>query len=184
MKRSILLTQLLVLTAAFLFCDSAVKPQDGRGEEMKMELTSPAFDNGSNMPAKYTCDGEDLSPELVIKNIPSGAKSLALIVDDPDAPMKIWVHWVVYDIPPASKIEEGSIPGKQGMNDSHGLDWSGPCPPSGTHRYYFKLYALDKVLALPEGIDKKALEKAMEGHILDRAELMGLYKRGSSKPDS
>lgn len=146
-----------------------------------MKITSPAFENNSNIPSKFTCEGQDINPPLIIDNIPDGTKSLALISDDPDAPMKTWVHWVVYDIQPTGIIEEDSIPGRQGINDFGRRDWGGPCPPSGTHRYYFKIYALDKMLGLPEGIDKKALEKAMEGHILDKAELTGLYKRGAKK---
>lgn len=146
-------------------------------KEADMKITSPSFENNSNIPSKFTCEGNDASPELVIENIPAGAKSLALIVDDPDAPGKTWVHWVVYDIPVINKIGEGSIPGKQGINDFDRKDWGGPCPPSGTHRYYFKIYALDKMLGLDEGIDKRTLEEAMEGHILGKAELMGLYKK-------
>lgn len=144
-----------------------------------MKLTSPEFENNFNMPARFTCEGQDVNPELNIQNIPSDTKSLALIVDDPDAPVKTWVHWVVFDIAPTNKIFEDSIPGKQGINDFGKLDWGGPCPPSGTHRYFFKIYALDKILGLKEGIDKAALEKSMEGHILGEAELVGLYKRGS-----
>jgi len=115
--------------------------------------------------------------QLIIEDIPPEAKSLALIVDDPDAPMGTWIHWVVFDIPVVSKIEEDSIPGKQGINDFGKKNYGGPCPPSGTHRYYFKTYALDTELNLEEGISKKNLEKAMEGHIMDKAELIGLYKR-------
>ena len=144
-----------------------------------MKLTSPDFENNKMIPRKFTCEGADVNPTLVIEDIPAGTKSLALIVDDPDAPMGTWVHWVVYDIPVVSRIDEDSIPGKQGMNDFRRKDYGGPCPPSGTHRYFFKLYALDKELALGERVDKKALEKAMQGHILDKAELIGLYKRGS-----
>lgn len=144
-----------------------------------MKLTSPDFENNKMIPRKFTCEGADVNPTLIIEDIPAGAKSLALIVDDPDAPMGTWVHWVVYDIPVVSRIAEDSVPGKQGMNDFHRRDYGGPCPPSGTHRYFFKIYALDKELALGERVDKKALEKAMQGHILDRAELIGLYKRGS-----
>lgn len=151
--------------------------QDEKEADMTMKITSPSFKHNGNMPYKFTCDGQDINPSLAIENIPTGTKSLALIVDDPDAPMKVWVHWVVYDIPPIETIAENSIPGKQGANDSNPSNYGGPCPPSGTHRYFFKLYALDAVLGLPEGIDKKALEKAMEGHILARAELIGLYKR-------
>jgi len=147
-------------------------------EEANMKLTSPDFKNGSYIPAKFTGEGDDVNPQLEIEGVPAGAKSLALIVDDPDAPMKTWVHWVVFDIAPDTKtIAEDSIPGKQGMNDFRRKDWGGPYPPSGTHRYFFKLYALDKVLGLDEEIDKSKLEKAMEGHILAKAELMGQYKR-------
>ena len=119
---------------------------------------------------------QDISP-LVIEGVPSQAKSLALIVDDPDAPSGTWVHWVVYDIPLLPRIEEHSVPGKLGANDSGGRDYGGPCPPSGTHRYFFKLYALDKIFNAAEGISKKDLEKMMQGHIVEKAELVGLYKR-------
>jgi len=144
-----------------------------------MKLTSSEFKNNGHIPSKFTCEGEDVSPALLIEDIPSDAKSLALIVDDPDAPMGTWVHWVVYGMDIISKIEEGSIPGKQGINDFGRKDYGGPCPPSGTHRYFFKIYALDAMLGLDEGISKKQLEKAMEGHILDKAELVGLYKKSS-----
>lgn len=145
---------------------------------MALKISSPAFKDGASIPSKYTGEGQDVNPPLTIENVPSGAKSLVLIVDDPDAPAKVWVHWVVFDIAPTVKtIDENSIPGKQGYNDFRRNDWGGPYPPSGTHRYYFKLYALDKTLGLKEGSDKTAVEKAMEGHILDKAETMGLYKR-------
>ena len=151
---------------------------DGAGKGgLKMKLTSPEFENNSFIPGKYTCQGDDINPTLTIENIPQGAKGLALIVDDPDAPMGTWVHWVVYDIPIISRIDEGTIPGKQGLNDFRKRDYGGPCPPSGTHRYFFKIYALDKMLNLKEGVSKKNLEKSMEGHILDKAELIGLYKK-------
>ena len=144
-----------------------------------MKLTSPAFGHNQMVPKKYTCQGEDVSPPLMIEGIPEGTKSLALIVDDPDAPMGTWVHWVVFDIPMTANIAENSIPGKQGWNDFGKRDYGGPCPPSGTHRYFHKIYALDTVLNLQEGIKKRALEKAMAGHILDKAELIGLYKKGN-----
>src|SRR3989338_10190656 len=111
-------------------------------------------------PKKYTGEGEVKTPPLAIGSIPEGTKSLALIVDDPDAPMGTWVHWVVYDIPMVSKIAEHTIPGTQGYNDFRRNDYGGPCPPSGTHRYFFKLYALDKKLGLKEGVKKTELEKA------------------------
>ena len=142
-----------------------------------MILTSPAFDNNRSIPKRFTCDGEGINPPLQIGGIPKDAKSLVLIVDDPDAPMGTFVHWVVYDIPVISAIGEGSIPGKQGMNTTRGINWVSPCPPSGTHRYIFKIYALNKELGLKEGAARAAVEKAMESHILDKAELTGLYKR-------
>jgi len=155
----------------------AAEEAKGQQEGEMMRITSPEFVNNSSIPAKFTCEGEDMSPRLNIESIPPAAKSLALIVDDPDAPMGTWVHWVVYDIPITAAIEENSIPGKQGINDFHRKDYGGPCPPSGTHRYFFKLYALDSELGLPEGIDKQALERAMQHHILAKAELIGLYKK-------
>ena len=142
-----------------------------------MKITSPAFKNNELMPAKYTCDGEDISPPLGIENIPDGTKTLALICDDPDAPVGNWVHWVVFDIEVVGEIKENSIPGKQGINDFRRKNYGGPCPPSGTHRYFFKIYALDTKLGLNEGISKKELEKSMKAHIMQEAQLVGLYKR-------
>lgn len=150
---------------------------ENEGGAVTMKLTSPEFKNNGSIPKKFTCQGEDVNPALSIKDIPKGAKSLALVIDDPDAPMGTWVHWVVYDIPIVTEIEENSIPGKQGMNDFGRNDYGGPCPPSGEHRYFFKVYALDSELNLEEGIRKKDLEKAMAGHILDTAELIGLYRK-------
>lgn len=142
-----------------------------------MQITSPEFKSNEYMPAKYTCEGDDINPPLVISGIPEGAKSLALIMDDPDAAMGVWVHWVVFDIPVVSRIEENSAPGKPGMTNSGRSEYHGPCPPSGTHHYVFKIYSLDTKLNLNEGVSKGQLEKAMQGHILDKAELIGLYKR-------
>ena len=143
-----------------------------------MKLTRPAFEHNQMISKKFTCQGNDLNPELNIAGIPAEAKSLALIVDDPDAPMGTWVHWVVFNIPPSDvKIKENSIPGIQGYNDFGRNNYGGPCPPSGTHRYFFKLYALDTELDLKEGVKKQELEKAMEGHILVKTELIGLYKK-------
>ncbi len=142
-----------------------------------MNLSSPAFEAQQEIPGKHTCDGEDVSPALEIADIPDAAKSLALIVDDPDAPAKTWVHWVVYDIAPTARIEENSVPGTRGQNDFGKLAYGGPCPPSGRHRYFFKLYALDAELGLDEGASKEQVEQAMEGHILDQAELVGTYSR-------
>ncbi len=154
-----------------------VYPDNNKGVP-KMKLTSPGFENNGYIPIRFSQEGEDINPPLVIENIPQGTKSLALIVDDPDAPAGTWLHWLVYDIPVISNIEENSIPGKQGINSARIKNYHGPYPPSGTHRYFFKIYALDKILNLKEGIRINDLEKAMEGHILDKAELVGLYKRG------
>ncbi len=143
-----------------------------------MNLESPEFKNNEYIPARYTGEGEDINPPLNIENIPPQTKSLALVVDDPDAPKGVWVHWVVFDIPAAtSTIKENSVPGKLGITDSGIGNYHGPYPPSGTHRYFFKLYALDTILNLKEGVSKAALERAMQGHILDNTELIGLYKR-------
>lgn len=145
-----------------------------------MELTSPAFSHGQPIPAKYTCDGEDVSPPLTIAGVPADAKSLALIVDDPDAPMGTWVHWIVYNISPSvQEIAEHAVPeGSLGGTTSWGqTGYGGPCPPSGTHRYFFKLYALDAALQSAAAPDKDSLERAMEGHLLAQAKLVGTYQR-------
>lgn len=146
----------------------------------ELKISSTAFAHNGNIPAKYTCDGSNGSPPLKVENVPAGAKSLALIVDDPDAPAGTWVHWVAWNIPPATgEIGENALPAgaEQGKNDWGRNSYGGPCPPSGTHRYFFKLYALDAPLRLGSATTKKDLERAMEGHIIARAELIGLYKR-------
>jgi len=165
----------MILATSLVLVTSVAEAQDKGGTKMK--LTSPAFEHNALIPKKFTGQGEDINPALIIDNIPEGTKSLALIVDDPDAPMGTWVHWVVYDVSVVSRIEENSVPGKQGINDFRRKDYGGPNPPSGTHRYFFKIYALDTMLGLKEGVSKKDLEKALQGHILDKAELIGLYKR-------
>jgi len=146
----------------------------------ELSISSPVFENNGSIPGKYTCDGMDVNPPLKIDNVPSEAKSLALIVDDPDAPRGIWVHWVVWNIDPKTEeIREGTVPkdSVQGINDFEKRDYGGPCPPSGTHRYFFKLYALDSLLNFSSDAGKAGLEKAMEGHILAQAQIVGLYKR-------
>ena len=142
-----------------------------------MKLASSAFNTSETIPARYTCDGENVNPPLTVDGIPSSTESLALIVDDPDAPAGTWVHWVVYDIPVTRKLEENSVPGKQGRNDFDNLDYGGPCPPSGTHHYHFTLYALDIMPENRAGLTKQELTRVMEGHILDKAELVGLYSK-------
>jgi len=142
-----------------------------------LTVTSPGFENNNLIPSKYTCDGDDVNPPLIIEGIPEGTKSLVLIVDDPDAPMGTWDHWIVWNISPTSKIEENSVPGVEGLNDFRKHSYGGPCPPSGTHRYFFKVYALDTKLDLNSNSRKKNVEKAMKGHILAEGVLVGLYSR-------
>lgn len=145
-----------------------------------LTITSPVFVNNGAIPAKYSCDGADMSPPIMIGNVPASSRSLALIVDDPDAPVGTWVHWVVWNVDPGTReIGEGEAParGVEGRNSWGRNGYGGPCPPSGAHRYFFKLYALDVTLKLPSSATKKELERAMEGHIVARGELIGIYKR-------
>jgi Raf kinase inhibitor-like YbhB/YbcL family protein len=150
-----------------------------------MKLSSSAFKAGEFIPALYTCDSDDISPPLSWSDVPDGTESLALINNDPDAP-RGWVHWIIYNIPAASTgltkevkndgiLPDGSV---QGRNDFRKIGYGGPCPPGGTHRYYFKLYALDTLLEKTEGITQTELQGRMKGHILAEAELMGRYSRG------
>ena len=143
-----------------------------------MKLSSLDFYHNNPIPQEFTCQGKDINPTLVMEDIPDRARSLALIVDDPDAPGGMWVHWVVFNIATdVVVIPKNTIPGVQGRNDFGRENYGGPCPPSGTHRYFFKLYALDQKLDLKSGASKRELEKAMEGHILAQSELVGLYKK-------
>ena len=153
---------------------------------MSIQITSTAFSEGQPIPQKYTCQGSDFSPPLVWTNTPPNTKSFALIVDDPDAPAGIWVHWVLYDLPATAtglaentpKSEQLPDGAKQGLNSGSRLGYGSPCPPSGKpHRYFFKLYALDAPLNLKPGATKKDLLKAMEGHVLAEGQLMGTYQR-------
>jgi Raf kinase inhibitor-like YbhB/YbcL family protein len=143
-----------------------------------LSVKSPVFENNKFIPVKYSCDGEDVNPPLTIEGVPEEAKSLVLIVDDPDAPAGTWNHWLVWNIPPtARKIEENTVPGTQGITTSRRHAYGGPCPPSGTHRYFFKIYALDTKLDLNADSQKRDVEKAMENHVLAKGELLGLYRR-------
>lgn len=153
---------------------------------MNVKLTSSAFGEGQTIPKKYTCEGQNVSPPLSWDGVPLAAKSLALISDDPDAPVGTWVHWVIYNIPVTiSELIEAISPvpdlpgiGLQGKNDFRKIGYGGPCPPPGkTHRYFFKLYALDIALNLPKGSTKQDLEKMMEGHVLAQGQLVGTYRR-------
>ena len=151
-----------------------------------MQLSTTAFREGEPIPARYTCEGKNVSPPLKWSGVPAGAKSLVLIADDPDAPVGTWVHWVVYDVPsvagefpedlPKSQFLPGG--GKQGINDFKHLGYGGPCPPAGkAHRYFFKLYALDVMLDARAGGTKPQIEQAMKQHVLAEAKLMGIYQR-------
>lgn len=146
----------------------------------KIQISSPAFENQGLMPAKFTCDGPNASPPLSISGVPAGTKSLALIMHDPDAPVKGgWTHWMKWNIPPDTEtVGEGEEPaGVPGKGSGGNLSYQGPCPPSGIHRYFFKIYALDVLLDLPAGADKNHLEQTMAGHITGQGELVGLYAR-------
>ena len=155
------------------------------GNKMALKITSSAFTEGGVIPKQHTCDGADASPALSWTGVPESTKSLALICDDPDAPMGTWVHWVLYNIPPGESGLPAEVPSnaglsngaKHGTNDFRRLGYGGPCPPGGTHRYFFKLYALDTALNLESGATKSQVEEAMKGHILAEAQLMGKYKR-------
>ena len=186
---------LIILAALVVFIylvqsDTRPTPQISM-EPSTLSISSPAFESSGRIPARYTCDGENISPELYITGVPEKAASLVLIVDDPDAPVGIWDHLLVFNIPAQSESLQ-SIPAeffnsergtglwpsaKYGKNSWGRLGYGGPCPPSGAHRYIFKLYALDANLDLPVGVDKKTLEREMDGHILAKSELTGLYSR-------
>ncbi|MDI6778257.1 MAG: YbhB/YbcL family Raf kinase inhibitor-like protein [Patescibacteria group bacterium] len=146
-----------------------------------MKITSPVFQNNESIPKKYSCDGENINPPLEIADVPESAKSLVLVVVDPDAPVAGgFAHWTLWNISSStSQITENSVPERaiQGLTSSNSNGYVSPCPPSGTHRYFFKLYALDTNLDLPSSSKREDVEKAMEGHILDQAELIGLYQR-------
>jgi Raf kinase inhibitor-like YbhB/YbcL family protein len=142
-----------------------------------LNIASAVFKADEMIPVKYTCDGANINPSLDIKGIPDETKCLAIIVDDPDASAGNWVHWLVWNIPVTHHIKENHIPGTEGVNDFQKHHYGGPCPPSGTHRYFFKVYALDAILDLPPDTKKSQLEKAMSEHIIGFGELIGLYKR-------
>jgi len=146
---------------------------------MKLQISSVEFDHNGKIPSRFTCDDQDVNPELRISGIPAETKSLALVMDDPDAPVGVWDHWVVWNINPTEVIKENSVPegAVQGRNGWGKNEYGGPCPPSGEHRYFFKVYALSETLDIPSSSDKKALEKAIKGKILAQGELIGKYRR-------
>lgn len=147
-----------------------------------LQIASTAFTANGNIPRMYTCEGEDINPPLDIQEIPSGAHSLAVIMEDPDAPGGTFLHWLVWNIPITHHINENEVPGEQGLNDFGRNSYGGPCPPSGTHRYIFKVYALDDLIDLPEGSLRKDVENEMRKHILAYGELTGVYRKTRHKP--
>ena len=152
---------------------------------MAIEVSSSAFNEGEPIPSQYTCDGKDISPQLKWSGVPDEAKSIALIADDPDAPGKTWVHWVLFNLPPETTSLDENMPGdvelengaKQGITDFGDHGYGGPCPPGGTHRYFFKVYALDTELDLNSDVQKDDVVSAMDGHILAEGQLMGTYTK-------
>jgi Raf kinase inhibitor-like YbhB/YbcL family protein len=174
------------VSAILMACSPASTGAAGEeGTAMSLEMESPTFQEGKPIPSRFTCDGEDISPELGWSSPPAGTRTFALIMDDPDAPVGTWDHWVLYDLPSATRSLPEGVPegdsiaggGAHGKNSWGRRDYGGPCPPGGTHRYFFKLYALDVALGLPPGADKKELLGAMKGHILAEGQLMGTYAR-------
>jgi Raf kinase inhibitor-like YbhB/YbcL family protein len=178
----VMLWSMVAVSLILLACSAA-----DNSSSSKIELTSPAFANGTTFPEQYTCQGKNISPPLKWSGVPSLAKSLVLIMDDPDAPIGTWVHWVLYNLPSSTtELPEGfGAPGnkpadtaKPGKNDFKHLGYGGPCPPAGKpHRYFLKLYALDSVLDLQSGATKKDVERAMKKHIIGQGQLMATYKR-------
>jgi Raf kinase inhibitor-like YbhB/YbcL family protein len=168
-----------MIAATLLLLFACAKPV--AKESATMNISSPAFTDGGSIPSKYTCDGPNTSPPLAFNGIPGGAKSLALIVDDPDAPGGTFDHWIVWNIPANTQsVAEGQAPqGVAGQNGFGKRAYGGPCPPSGEHRYQFKLYALDTALNLPPGSSKADVENAMKDHTVAQAKMTGRYKRGS-----
>lgn len=158
--------------------DTSVKHEPTRAADFReLVISSPAFADGGPIPPEYTCDGRNISPPLAVDHIPPEAVALVLIADDPDAPRGTWVHWMAWDIPVTHQFREDAIHGVQGKNDFGDPGYGGPCPPSGTHRYFFRVYALDAVLDLPADTGRPGLERAMAEHILAFGQLMGTYSR-------
>ena len=159
-----------------------MKYETKAADQKVMEITSPAFNNNDLIPEQYTCDGINISPPLRIGHIPEGTKSLAVIMEDPDAASRTWIHWLMWNIPVTEEIGESEVPGVEGLNDFNLHQYGGPCPPHGTHHYYFKVFAIDTILELPAHTNARELEKAMQDHILTSGQLMGRYaRRGSRK---
>jgi len=170
---------ILSLVTFFINIFNSDKIKNKNESKTNMNIISKSFENESKIPEKYTCDGENINPNLEISSVPSNSKSLLLIMDDPDASFGIWDHWILYNIDPSvTTIEENSIPSKakQGKNSWGKIEYGGPCPAKGTHRYIFRLYALDIELNLDEGATKDEVLNATANHVLEKSELIGLYK--------
>jgi Raf kinase inhibitor-like YbhB/YbcL family protein len=190
MNRTLLRPSVALGTGVLVLCSVGASIAAAEEKSMSLTITSSAFAANGSIPPLYTCEGKDLSPPLAFGSVPAGAKSLALIVDDPDAPdpaapKMTWVHWVLYNIPAATPglpeaVKSAALPAgtREGQNDWGRTGYGGPCPPIGRHRYFHKLYALDVVLPPLGRPNKPALEKAMQGHILVQAELIGTYQKG------
>jgi Raf kinase inhibitor-like YbhB/YbcL family protein len=188
-KGWLLAAGLMAVLVLFCACEGDPRPastaRETRGAEMSIDFVSPAFEEGGAIPARYTCDGLDVSPPLSWGSVPDGTRSLALIADDPDAPRGTFVHWVLYNLPPDTRRLPEDVPNRetlpsgaaQGVNGAGSVGYMGPCPPSGTHRYFFKVYALDTGLNLGAGATKEDLVSVMEGHILAEGRLVGTYRR-------
>jgi Raf kinase inhibitor-like YbhB/YbcL family protein len=169
----------IIIVGAFAIALAAIASLAAGGAKLK--ITSSAFQEGGNIPSKFTCDGADVNPALRLEGAPAEAKSLLLIVDDPDAPVGLFTHWLVWNIDPkTTEIAENSAPGSavQGTNDFPKKGYGGPCPPSGAHRYYFKIFVLDQMLALKPGAKRAEVDAAMRGRVIAQGELMGRYSRG------
>lgn len=177
MKRNLIgiIAMSILIVLSFVFCTRSNYKLKNKST---MKITSTAFTDSTSIPLKYTCQGDNINPELKIEGVPENAKSLALIMDDPDAPMGTWVHWVVWNISPdITTIPQNSVPAEsiEGITSFGKSGYGGPCPPKGVHRYYFKLYALNDKLNIPKNSNKEDLLKAMDGKIIQQAELMGTY---------
>jgi hypothetical protein len=186
MKRSVLaglVVSLAVLAIALVMSQGSspspsVALSPAIEQEVSMRISSPAFEDEGDIPAQYTCDGDDISPALLLEDVPDDTVSLVLVMDDPDAPSGTWDHWVVYDIAPLTEIpEDVQELGTAGANSWGDKGYGGPCPPSGTHRYFFRAFALDIRLGWEEGVDKTSVLEAIHGHVLTEATLLGFYSR-------
>ena len=180
-----MLYRIHIFALLLIIAGSTFQQKISKGNKMEIKVTSSAFKDGEMIPSKYTCDGINISPPIHWQTEAKGIKSFTLIADDPDAPMGDWIHWVVFNIPPGIReLTEDSKANRNlpdealmGINDFRTISYGGPCPPSGTHRYFFKVYGLDVVLHLKAGATDKELLDAMKGHILAQGQLVGLYKR-------